>query len=708
MAGPGRPLTAGVKRPVCPKGHTGRIWLDGRRISGKGRFERTRWRCVPDEDRWFARRRLHGPHEHVFLAPLALRRETREGTECAACERPFERAEGLAGARHFSFAVREAATALVRIGRGDAYRRISRDLRRAIGRTSARGKRRGKVAPNGALAMDYADIFGPAIASAHAPTRWPAIVALDALPIRVRDHSECCPGQIAQGGLRRPRHPGPSTPRDESGHVRRPKIRHPAPIRETGRILFAVGYERPGDLPRPWLIRFAGGGDQVSWEEFLRTLPGTPEWVVSDRDQAITGALRAVWRDAPIHYLCEQHLAQNAAEAAREDGLNPREGVLREILEQAQFGPEEWARAEGAAAAFGAARLGEWLERNRDTAQSQFAKRAGRGLYPRSAGACEAVIRDVECAIEYREQYFANADRFNLLLALVRAELDGAASVGGYSRLIRSGLAGTGGRSNADWGLRRDPDGFISSIELLLADAATRAREGASRRRAPVKARRYRGQHVDYEAGRALLGLPPAPRGRPRTLRAAPGSLVGGTSRTLAGWSRSGTRGATASAIRGTCRRGRANSCGGAATPGRTTSGRRRCARARCGAPAAPSARTASWRHPRRSRGPTPTSRASGTPRATAPGCPATSATAHITRPGGSARSIGATSGRPASRRAPRCSRAVPTAHASPAGAADPVGCGSARPRRPSARGVPARPHAPAKATVVLLIRTPH
>lgn len=528
MAGPGRPLTAGVKRPVCPKGHTGRIWLDGRRISGKGRFERTRWRCVPDEDRWFARRRLHGPHEHVFLAPLALRRETREGTECAACERPFERAEGLAGAWHFSFAVREAATALVRIGRGDAYRRISRDLRRAIGRTSARGKRRGKVAPNGALAMDYADIFGPAIASAHAPTRWPAIVALDALPIRVRDHSECCPGQIAQGGLRRPRHPGPSTPRDESGHVRRPKIRHPAPIRETGRILFAVGYERPGDLPRPWLIRFAGGGDQVSWEEFLRTLPGTPEWVVSDRDQAITGALRGVWRDAPIHYLCEQHLAQNAAEAAREDGLNPREGVLREILEQAQFGPEEWARAEGAAAAFGAARLGEWLERNRDTAQSQFTKRAGRGLYPRSAGACEAVIRDVECAIEYREQYFANADRFNLLLALVRAELDGAASVGGYSRLIRSGLAGTGGRSNADWGLRRDPDGFISSIELLLADAATRAREGASRRRAPVKARRYRGQHVDYEAGRALLGLPPAPRGRPRTLRAAPGSLVGG------------------------------------------------------------------------------------------------------------------------------------------------------------------------------------
>jgi|PersoiStandDraft_1058852.scaffolds.fasta_scaffold01351_7 hypothetical protein len=44
-----RPLTSGVERPPCPRGHDGIIYLDGRRKTTQGGFERTRFRCVPRE-----------------------------------------------------------------------------------------------------------------------------------------------------------------------------------------------------------------------------------------------------------------------------------------------------------------------------------------------------------------------------------------------------------------------------------------------------------------------------------------------------------------------------------------------------------------------------------------------------------------------------------------------------------------------------------
>ncbi len=515
-----------MKRPTCPIGHVGRIWLDGRKISGKGRFERTRFRCVPDEDRDYARQRKHGPNEHVFLAPRPARREAGTSSECGHCERPFARNEGLAGGWRFPFVVQEIAAALERVGQGATYRATSRELRASIGRRSARGKRQGKVPINGALVMDWMDVFGPDIVGTFAPSRWPRIVALDAFAIRVRDHSECCKNRILEGGLRRSRHPGPDAVRDASGYVRHPKIRHPAPVRETGRVLVAVGYEHPGAAPRPWLVRFAGGGDQESWDEFLRSLEGAPEWVVSDRDGAIAGAVSAVWGSA-THYFCEQHIADNAAEAARKDGLEPRDGVLKDILEQMQYGPEEYGRAEGAARAFASPTLIEWLERNRDLVLGQVAKREGKGLNPRSAGATESVISAVQHAIEDREPYFANADRLNLLLALLRIHLDGKASAAAYSRVIRARLAKAGGRSEADWTVLRDRDGYISSIEMLLADCAERARQAETRRRAPGKAECYRERKALYDAERAVLGWEKAPRGRPRVERAAPGSVAG-------------------------------------------------------------------------------------------------------------------------------------------------------------------------------------
>ena len=469
----------------------------------------------------------HGPNEHVFLAPLAARRTTGDGPECLHCERAFARAEGLVGPAHFATVVQEIAGAMVDVGEGKTYRDISRRLRIAVDHRCRSGERKGMVSINGALAMDYIDVFAPTLIAAHAPKAWPPIIAIDSHAILVRDHSECCPDRIAEGGMRRTRHPGPDVKRTESGYVGPHLISHAAPIRETGRILVAVGYEHPGALPRPWLIRFAGGGDQASWVEFLRSLPGQPEWVVSDRDKAIRGAVEELWGGGETtHYFCEQHIAKNGTDAATLDGLDAHVGVLKPIFERAQYSAEEFGQLEGAALAFEGTNLQAWLVANREEILSQLLKRAGKPLHPRSASATEETIRDVRKAVEDRTPYFANADRLNLLLGLVRNALDDRATLTGYSRIIRAKLTETDGHVRANWGDIRDPDGFISSIEMLLADAATRSREAQSDRDAPKKADAYQRRKAIHDAEREILGLPKSGRS-PKEDRIPPGSVAG-------------------------------------------------------------------------------------------------------------------------------------------------------------------------------------
>jgi hypothetical protein len=96
---------------------------DGARARAVGRFEKTRYRCLPSD---------RAEKAHDFIAPFAARRPAHDhGLECESCEAPFERAEGLASSWRYAFAVREVAEALVRAGRGGSYREISADLRRS-------------------------------------------------------------------------------------------------------------------------------------------------------------------------------------------------------------------------------------------------------------------------------------------------------------------------------------------------------------------------------------------------------------------------------------------------------------------------------------------------------------------------------------------------------------------------------------------------
>ena len=107
-----RPLTVGVERPPCPKGHDGIVYLDGRRKSAQGGFERTRFRCVPREA---------GEKEHVYLGRMPRRKTRAAESECGSCERVFARAQGYAGASRFAFVIREIATTS---GQGRSWRRL--------------------------------------------------------------------------------------------------------------------------------------------------------------------------------------------------------------------------------------------------------------------------------------------------------------------------------------------------------------------------------------------------------------------------------------------------------------------------------------------------------------------------------------------------------------------------------------------------------
>ena len=171
MATRGRKPDTTVERPTrCPQGHEGRIWLDGRRkIGADGRFERTRWRCIPDEAAYAGRRqKWHGPGEHVFTTAMAHRCEP--GDICRTCGRGYRRAEGQPTASGFSFSIPEIADAMVRAGRGDPYRRISQQLRDKLDKKSKRGEAGQETARNGALVEDYLDVFGTAIVEATSAT----------------------------------------------------------------------------------------------------------------------------------------------------------------------------------------------------------------------------------------------------------------------------------------------------------------------------------------------------------------------------------------------------------------------------------------------------------------------------------------------------------------------------------------------------------
>ena len=534
-----RPRITGIVRPRCPQGHDGDIYLDGSSRSRDKTLERTRFRCLPSDP---------GEKPHVFLEPLPRRRLPATRVECDACERTFQRAEGLAGGWHFSFVIREVASALVRVGRGNAYRAISEDLRKGIGRVSGDGTHAGEIAKTGQLAMDYTDVFAPIVLAPIATREWSSIVAVDAIPLRVSDHSICCRKENEEplpSALLPPRTeilinklgdpvlvPTTTSPPPKRRRPYSPKTSHSADIKEIGQVLVAVGQRKLGEKPRVLLARFVGAGDELSWTEFFLSLPGKPEWIVSDRAKPILNAVGNVWHGTVVHYYCETHIAKNLEKAARADDCVDGDPIFR-LIESAQWSEQNWRLLIAAARLVGLPTLSDWLKRNVRLDGSQRAKRMTRAYwsYPRSAGACEEAIRRIRAAINDRLPHFRNANRFNLFLALVVADINGGASVAAYSRTLRTHLEGTNGLVATDWAIIRDPrpNQGLNSMETLFAETGVRAKDFRKARVAAKRAAHYQAKKAVLEAERRDLGLPSRARWALAPVQKATGSVAGKT-----------------------------------------------------------------------------------------------------------------------------------------------------------------------------------
>ena len=142
----GRPPRTDVFRPACPKGHAGRVILDGFFGQWSPYHSRPRYRCFY----------LVGGQEftHAFALPFGARHPTHlhptAGGACVDCEHELERHEGPRGGSKFMFVLREIAELLIAIGDGHPLREASRRLRQSARRvrpdpdSAAATKRRAK------------------------------------------------------------------------------------------------------------------------------------------------------------------------------------------------------------------------------------------------------------------------------------------------------------------------------------------------------------------------------------------------------------------------------------------------------------------------------------------------------------------------------------------------------------------------------------
>lgn len=507
----GRPPKLGVERPACPRGHHGRISLDGVNHNRFGTNARTRFRCFPDDGK---------TAPHVFQPSLRHRHPTSPGThECDTCERGLRRDDGPVIGVKCEFSIREAAHVLMRMGQRGLYREVAEEVRgmaeKRPRKASLRFARDGSIRrhitagdsdePN--TVMTYVDVFADFVIEELREKAWPSILIVDAQPFHVR------------GGP-----PPPKLMFPESN--KKPAVPVPVVTRERGRILAAFGKE-PGGNTRPILMRFMGGGDKDSWVEFFETLPGTPTWIVSDRDMAIAKAIKHVWGTRPVHYFSHPHIVANAIEAAGDD-IGGKDDPLRQALDKVLTDPgRRYDQIRQDARARGAYKLDRWLTRNRALI---FRMAELRKQYPRcastySTGDLEAHLQKIKKRFADIFHLFHNAARLDRLLGLIVADFAGLANETRYSRILRRWFIANGGFAAAEWARSRDPRG-TSSIDDLVAAAG--ARQGRARRKSQLagNARRAPIRQAQREQDRQAAGHPAAPPPRAKATKTSKGTPV--------------------------------------------------------------------------------------------------------------------------------------------------------------------------------------
>ena len=461
----------------------------------------------------------------------------------------------------YTFTVAEIAGALVDVGKGGSYCKVSADIRLAAMRKRQPGRRKpmtpakklqprkelpprtprnlldkkaaakkrpdgplvrknygyGTAKPkepvsrpsrSGNLAQGYVDVFAPVIFASFPVTTWPSIVIIDSLPIKRRriamSKSKGKVGRISAG--------------ERQGEI----------------YAAADGTTTPGT---PILAGLEGSKDSTSVERFLGRLETKiePVWVVADIDEGIRVAVENKWPSATL-YRCEEHLKMRCRLALAADGIDqwvpfdhphamPKDtkGVkisgqhiehrLFHTLHSAMWTEKRWA-------AFRAlvdglvkpdnVRTRTWIVDNTPLVLSQIELRKQHKGFPRSTGAIEGTIRRIKHIVGNRAEYFRNGERLDKLVNLIRLDAIGLADLDTYASLIAQHLVARGG-AGLDWRSGRDEFGTVSiddRIELALNEHAPAA---VARRKAQRSARIAK-QTLVVNERLADQGLPPIGR----------------------------------------------------------------------------------------------------------------------------------------------------------------------------------------------------
>lgn len=373
---------------VCPRGHaSARVVRDGVQRSG-GR-EKQRWRCVL----------LDGSY-HRFLGAVS---RTRSSTStCLECENHVAPHQGPAAPAEFEYLVREIAGALVDVGRGQTYTDAAKRVRaRAnVGKT---GQLREVV--NGQTVSEWLADFVPVVAERYRPREWPAVLVLDSISFRWTDHLT-----------------GDS--------------------RSLYSILAAYGYDKAGKNGRLWKLEASPAEDAEAWAEFLRSLPGKPESIVSDQGPAIIAGINIRWGEWAaqhlVHY-CEHHLSERGKATFTSDKLKP-DDPARRLFRQALQSSEQWdAFEEEVKSRPQLIMTNRWVTTNGIHIRAQA---HGRSRIPPvySNGAVEQPLRDLRQNLQSRAFAFRNRARLNQLLELMRLANQRVDNAADYATDIRAHL----------------------------------------------------------------------------------------------------------------------------------------------------------------------------------------------------------------------------------------------------------------------------
>jgi hypothetical protein len=463
----------------------GYVWFDGV-YSTNQVHQRTRFKCAPHPDQNQADG-SPGWKRHPFYVQMPRREPLRTLATldriCDECEHLLVRSEGPVTPHRFIFSAREAAKVLVKVATGETYRDASREVRDIANRFVATGANgHGIASNNGSLAADYLDLFADVVYDHYKPAAWPEIVALDALPFRVRDWVK---GKSIPGG------------------------------KPVASILGAFGYPAAGKKGRVWHLAISGGLDRLSWVAFLRSMPTDPNkpptWVVCDDDAAIQGAVKVVWPEATI-YISDGHIQRNGLDRIRGD-FGGRRTEVETAIEHSTRGPAQWAALETLAASVpDNATLIAWIKGKRPLMARQFA--VVRPGHPQGAGALEQFFTVLRDAIGIRRYRFRNAGRLERLakmVALRRAKLSDERR---FARIIRTHLDARAGRVGVGFRERADHDG-VSSIAALERGAIVRRAAAVGFKLAPdFDPKKARSQVSDaagrHAAKQRLNALPPS------------------------------------------------------------------------------------------------------------------------------------------------------------------------------------------------------